>query len=226
MTELFNEREFEQFFKAGTQVNIEFIGYNQAAADILHVQRVDKDLFILSGFASISPMPGTICNIQCGDQNGKYIFKSSLILVQRATDNRVGNFYVMTVPSEIRHIQRRDSFRLKVLLPAEVNYKKFQSLVSCQIVNLSAGGCLLGVNQLFFVGDEIELWFRLPVSNAIEMQDTRRIRGNVVRWVDPETLELQWANYYGISFQQMKHTDEEAIYKYLLEIQRSRVHAI
>ncbi len=214
--------ELVHTFKTGTVIKVEFVGHNQPSTDELHVQRVEKDLFICSGLSSTVPHPGTLCNIQFSDLNGRYVFSCNLIVSEQATDNRIGRLFVMSTPKKVNHVELRDKFRLEVLLPAEINYSKFKSLVSCQIVNLSAGGCLLGVNQLFYVSDEVELWFRLPLSSALEMADTRRIRGEVVRWVDPETVELHWENYYGISFLELKHSDEEAIYRYLQEIKRSR----
>lgn len=121
-------------------------------------------------------------------------------------------------PTDVRRVQRRQSFRLPLLLvPTEILVKVednvWEAVPDALILDISAGGLRLTSRQPMAVGTEMRVRFQLPLDNR-EIAAT----GVVVRSCDLGQRELR-RYQMGVHFLHIRRGDQDAICRFIFRRQ-------
>lgn len=126
----------------------------------------------------------------------------------------------LKIISDVKKIQRRDFYRLKMMRDVEVRLiedlkeKKYSEKFKCNLHDISAGGILFSTNREFQESNMLELTLDLKGVQVI-------VYGIIVR----RTLTVSHrAPYsYGVRFDKLNEFDKNKITKFIFEEQRKLI---
>ena len=126
----------------------------------------------------------------------------------------------LKIISEVNKIQRRNSFRLKMMRDVEVRLvkglkeRKYGEKFKCNLNDISAGGLLFSSNEEFQENDMLEL--------SLDLNDVKlTIFGVIVRRTLTVSYRAPYA--YGVRFESMSELDKNKITKFVFEEQRKLI---
>lgn len=123
---------------------------------------LEKDHFIALLDKSVRLKPDDVVEIIVPDQNNLVKFDSTVIKI----DKRVIH---LTIPEEVRHIQRREFSRVNISIPVRLNeINNPESTLDSVTKNLSGGGMQLIIDKTFNVGSLLKAKFVILDKNSIE----------------------------------------------------------
>lgn len=126
----------------------------------------------------------------------------------------------LKIISEVNKIQRRDSYRLKLMRDIEARHiedikeKKFGEKFRCNLHDISAGGILISTNKEFQEGDMLEATIDL---NGVQLV----AYGIIVRRTLTVSHKAPYS--YGIKFDKMSEFDKNKLIKFIFEEQRKLI---
>ncbi|HWR61774.1 MAG TPA: PilZ domain-containing protein, partial [Clostridia bacterium] len=145
-----------------------------------------------------------------------YEFKA---VIQEKLFGRVPLLRVKII-SEVNKIQRRDSYRLKLMRDIEARHiediqgKKFGEKFRCNLHDISTGGILVSTNKEFQEGDMLEVTIGLNGLYLVTY-------GIIVRRTLTVSHKAPYS--YGIKFDKMSEFDKNKLTKFIFEEQRKLI---
>jgi len=123
----------------------------------------------------------------------------------------------LKVISEVKKIQRRGYFRLKVFKEIEarsvidLEEEKYGESFKCNLQDISVGGLMFSSREYFNENDTLE--FTLNLNGT-----TKVVLGVIVRRILNDSYRAPYS--YGVKFKDINMTDRNAISKFIFEEQR------
>ena len=201
----------ENNLEIGKKIEISYEGKEQEEYFVSNVMEIlDENTYVLA----MPIVKGNIYPLELGstieiyyyiEEIGLFYFSSKVESRQREP---IAQMTVKRV-SEIKKIQRRNYFRLKVSFPVTVKINQEQDIIG-YAKDLSAGGMKISVSKKILEKESLEVRF--------EIDDvTLKIQGSVLR----SDLENSSQTYdTGIKFLNLSESDINTIMKYLFKKQR------
>lgn len=201
----------ENNLEIGKKIEISYEGKEQEEYFVSNVMEIlDEDTYVLA----MPIVKGNIYPLELGstidiyyyiEEIGLFYFSSKVESRQREP---IAQMTVKRV-SDIKKIQRRNYFRLKVSFPVTIKIKEDQEVIG-YAKDLSAGGMKVSVSKKILKKENLEVRF--------EIDDvTLKIQGSVIR----SELENSSQTYdTGIKFLNLSESDINTIMKYLFKKQR------
>lgn len=214
-----DEKEKLLVFQELVQKKQEVVCKIASAEDIFHLvaSRIDYGRELICILRKDSHIPAAlpakiIANFTLNAD--KYFFQSDLVKLD-------GGYYEVSIPPELFHLQRRQSFRIRItdnyatsLKIVSVNGNPFT--LTGKVHDLSAGGCrmVLPKDNPEFKSDDI-----IDFDIAIGTRPTMRMTGKV-RHVKQELINDKPKQVAGIEFQNMNSMTEGKIFAVVMELHR------
>jgi len=126
----------------------------------------------------------------------------------------------LKVISEVNKIQRRDSYRLKLMRDIEVRRvenlqeKKLGEKFRCNLHDMSTGGILISTNKELQEGDMLEATIGLNGAQLV-------VYGIIVRRTLTVSHKAPYS--YGVKFDKMSEFDKNKLTKFIFEEQRKLI---
>ena len=194
-TEIFCKSENEEVFKLICE------RYSSEGKMICSLAKADK--------TEPKILTSLVCQFDLGGE--KYFFKSTL-------DFRIKN-YVLDLTDEIFHLQRRQSYRIRIPLStksiADVVITGTNQTIKAIPVDLSTGGCRISITQpglKFEIGNEIKLYLKIGAREPIALT-------GLIRHIRQETTP-KITTYIGIQFSNVSTQTEKTLFSITMDLYR------
>ncbi len=194
-TEIFCKSENEEVFKLICE------RYSSEGKMICNLAKTDK----------IEPkiLSSLVCQFDLGGE--KYFFKSIL-------DFRIKN-YILDVTDELFHLQRRQSYRIRIPLSTkstvDIVLTDTNQNIKAVPFDLSTGGCRISVTQpgiKFEMGNEIKLYLKIGAREPLHLT-------GVIRHIRQETTP-KVCTYIGVQFSNISTQMEKSLFSITMDLYR------
>lgn len=207
-------KNIKEIIDIGQNINVEILNGDYKGIYYSYVYDEDNEGFLIllptDNFGRVGFVKtGDTISVSCiSKQNMRVGFDSKILQILKNSDKTL---YKISKPTEFYKYEFRENFRVDVLLNAKISYydskNKFQTR-QAWIINLSASGAKISLNEFFELNNNIIIEFTLE-------NKTFSINAVVVR-----RLQIDKSTYhYGVHFGEINQKDKDFLIKFCLKKQ-------
>ena len=215
-------RDLSKYFTIGEKIQIDYISPSGQLFEYVSqaVEIHDNDFIdILIPIRKTQDMPlKTDGVIKLTVPKGEAVYEFKAAIAERISTKVP--LLRLKIISEVNKIQRRDSYRLKMMKDVEVRalespeIKPIGGKTKCNLLDISAGGLQFNTNKEFSEGEMIELTLDLNEMHLV-------VYGIIVRRTLTVSHKAPYS--YGVRFDRISELDRNKITKYIFEEQRKLI---